>query len=240
MSDVSQTSEGTVHRPLYSQKLSQLIDDVKRLSVEQVLEESVGPGLDDRLAAAVAAECSFDHGAALVFPDDVADVAGFLRRHGFTVARPVPSVVVRERILRRHDLAGHDLDVSILRATARLASGEPRGVEVFCVPRRRASPAMVAREHRENNEGHFALYVERADSATLGALRSIFVDRFSMNPDGGGYNPHDGAPAGGRSVLYFSAPGGGRLELTCAGNHPGVVAAHVRSTRDAHRELSPV
>jgi hypothetical protein len=230
-----------VHGSWDSQKLSQLIYDVRRLSVEQVLEESVGPGIDDDVAAAaaVAAECSFDHGAALVFPDDVADVAGVLREHGFTVARPVPSVVVRERILRRYNLAGYDLDVSILRATTRLASGAPRGVEVFCIPRRRASSAMVTRERRENNESHFALYVERSDSATLCALRSILIDRLSMHPDGGGYNPHDGAPTGGRSVLYFSVPGGGRLELTCAGNYPGVVATHVRSTQDARRELSP-
>ncbi len=222
------------------QNLSQLIDDVKRSSVEQVLEELVGPGIDNDAVVAVAAECSFDHGAALVFPDNVTDVAGFLQECGFEVADPVPSVVVRERISQRYDLAGDDLDVSILHASIRLESGARRGVEVFCLPRGQATPAMIARERGEKNESHFALEVERSDSAKLGALRSIFLDQLSMRPDGGGYNPHDGARTGGRSVLYFSFPGCGRLELTCAGNFPEVVAAHQRSVPDAHWDRSTV
>jgi hypothetical protein len=228
-------SEDTVHESLDVQKLSQLIDDVKRLSAEQVFEKLAGPGVDDDAVAAVTAECSFDHEATLVFPDNVTDVAEFLRERGFEVAEPVPSVVVQERISRRYDLAGNDLNVSILQASVRLKSGARRGVEVFCLPREQATPAMIAREQKENNESHFAFKVECADSAKLGALRSIFIDQFSMRPDGGGYNPYDDAQTGGRSVLYFSSPGGGRLELTCAGNFREVVAAHRRSRQDAHR-----
>jgi hypothetical protein len=227
-------SEDTVHEPLDSlnaQKLSQLIDDVKRLSVEQVLEELVGSGVDDDAVAAVVAECSFDHEAALIFPDDVADVAGFLRERGFDVAEPVSSTVVRERISCRYDLTGDNLDVSILQASIGLESGGRRGVEVFCLPLGQATSTMIERERRENNESHFAFKVECADPAKLSALRSILIDQFSMRSDGGGYNPYDDALSGGRSVLYFSSPGGGRLELTCAGNFSDVVAAHRRSLR---------
>ncbi|MBT3104712.1 MULTISPECIES: hypothetical protein [unclassified Streptomyces] len=48
-------------------------------------------------------------------------------------------------------------------------------------------------------------------------MRSLLVEDLSMVPDGGGHNPYEGAGAGGRSVLYFTAPGG-RLELTCDGS----------------------
>jgi hypothetical protein len=139
---------------------------------------------------------------------------------------------------RRYDLAGDDLDVSILRASIMLESGARRGVEVFCLPLGQATPGMIERERRENNESHFALKIEQPDSVKLSTLRSFLIDQFSMRPDGGGYNPYDDARSGGRSVLYFSSPGRGRLELTCAGNFSDVVTAHRRSVPDAHRGRS--
>jgi hypothetical protein len=222
----------TVYASFDSRTLSRVIDGVRRSSVEQVLKGLAGASVKSDAVAAVTAECSFDHEGVLVFPDDVTDVAGFLRAEGFEVAEPVPSVVVQERISRRYDLATDDIDVSILQASISLESGGRRGVEVFCLPRRQATLTMIEREHKENNESHFALKLERPSSAKLDALRSVLLTQFSMRPDGGGYNPHDGAGTGGRSVLYFSSPTGGRLELTCAGNFPEIVAAHRRGMRD--------
>lgn len=45
-----------------------------------------------------------------------------------------------------------------------------------------------------------------------------------MRAEGGGYNPHEDAELGGRSVLYFGVSRGGRFELTCTGNYSNVVA----------------
>jgi hypothetical protein len=212
-------------------KLSQVLEAVTGLTIENLLDSMVGP-VDEQAVAAIAAECSFDHGAALVFPGDITDVIRFFHERGINVAGPVQSVVVRERIARRYGLAEDELDVSILQASIGLGSSMCGGVEVFCLPRKQATRGMIERERRENNESHFAIKVDRPDSAQLSALRSNLVGHFSMRPDGGGYNPFDGIGTGGRSVLYFAAPGGDRLELLCPGNFSEVVTMHRRSIRD--------
>lgn len=218
--------------------LTCVVDEVLGGGTVKQLAALAGPGAGPDNISAVADECFFDHGSVLLFPDDTSDVAACLRSRGFDVTGPVASVVVRERLAQRYGLREDDLDVSILHGTIRLASGVRRGVEVFCVPRKGAPAAMMAREERERNESHVAFKVGNPAPAALNRLRSILLDRFSMRPDGGGYNPFDDAAAGGRTVLYFSTVGGRRMELTCAGHFAEVIDAHRGSAEgDPHRAL---
>ena len=218
-------------------RLVRTINEAKRLTVERALEEVAGSDLDEYTVATIVAECSFDHAAILLFPDNIADVVGMLREHGFDVAEPIHSVVVRERIALRHGIAEDQLDISILRASIALDSGTTREVEIFCLPRAQATETMITREQAKNEEKHFALKVRIPNAAKLSVLRSILIEGLAMRPDGGGYNPNDDAEAGGRSVLYFRIPGGGRLELTCAGNFTDIITVHRRSTHEAPRDL---
>jgi hypothetical protein len=218
-------------------RLLQLLEDVKGLGTEQLLEGVVGPDIDDNALAAILAECTFAHGAILVFPDDVADVTVMLRHNGFGITGLAPSVVVRKRLAQRYAISENDIDVSIVHASIELGLGTTRAVEIFCLPREQATHVMITRERAENNESHTAFEVRFPDTARLTRLRSIFVDQFSMRTDGGGYNPFDDPEAGGRSVLYFDSAHGRRLELTCAGNFPEVIDMHRRSTRDSHHHL---
>jgi len=215
-------------------RLAFLASRVRRTGVERVLASIAGPDPDPRTAAtgaAVAQQCAFDHEAILVFPERVGDTARFLRERGFEVADAVPSVVVRSRLTSRYGLASSALDVSILRASTTLGSGERRGIEAFCVPRASAPEIMIECERRENNEAHVALMVTDPTDIRLWALRATLLADFSLRADGGGYNPRDGAATGGRSVLYFRAPSGARLELTCAGNFAQIVDAHCGDAR---------
>ena len=224
--------------PQSLQTLTRVVDEVIDTSTVQKLAALAGPGTGPDDTAAVAQECSLDHVAVSLFPDDVDDVADWLRSKGFKVDAPVASVVVRERLARRYDLREEDLDVSILHGTVQLPSGGQRGVEVFCVPRHQAPAEMTEREERERNEDHVAFKVGNPNPAVLAGLRSLLLDRFSMRPDGGGYNSFDDAAAGGRSVLYFSTADGRRIELTCAGHFAKVIDTHRRSsTVDPQRAL---
>jgi hypothetical protein len=99
---------------------------------------------------------------------------------------------------------------------------------------------MVADEREQDTESHVAFRVQQPTAGTLDALRHVCRRLLRLQPDGGGYNPHDDAVSGGRSVLYFRLPPDAarrprfrRLELTCAGHHPDAIAAHVRDTGTA-------
>lgn len=221
---------------LDAQEANRLVDAVRetrQLTVERVLNEVVGSELNKDAVVTIAAGCSFDHVAILLFPDKIAHVVDMLGEHGFDVTDPIRSVIVRERIALRHGIVENQLDLSILHASIALDSDTTGQIEIFCLPRMQATEEMINRERIKNEEKHFALKVITPSDAKLRALRSVLVMDLAMYPDGGGYNPHDDADAGGRSVLYFLAPGGGRLELTCAGNFPDIIAMHRRDTDEA-------
>ncbi|MFJ4827647.1 hypothetical protein ACIP5L_30705 [Streptomyces bacillaris] len=195
-------------------RLRRLVDVLAGYDLRRVVEEVAGGGVAAGVMASLAARCVFDHVATLVFPDRVADVVDALDRWGFEVCAPVPSVVVRDRLVRRHGLGVDDRDVSIVKAWTGHPPGGPRGLEVFVFPRPRKDDAVAEAERRSRDEDHFALRVTHPGGGGLALVRSLLVEDLSMVPDGGGHNPYEGAGAGGRSVLYFTAPGG-RLELTC-------------------------
>jgi hypothetical protein len=226
-----------VLEPVDQRRLLRLVEHVKTTGVKQVLEDAVGLDLHNEDIAIILAECVFDHGAILVFPDDISDVVNILHDVGFDVCTPVPSVVVRERIARRYDMLEGQLEVNIIHGSLRGGSSSTKGVEVFCLPRSQVSSALIMRERCENNESHFALLVERPNSTILSLLRSIMCEKLSLHASGGGYNSQHGVGTGGRSVLYFDSPQHKRLELVCAGHFPDIVEAHLRDVQDARHRL---
>ncbi|MQS09109.1 hypothetical protein FNX48_018565 [Streptomyces sp. IF17] len=169
------------------------------------------------MVEALASRCAFDHAGTLLFPDHPDEVAEVLGRCGFEVRAPVPSVVVRERLARRHGLAGEDREVSIVTAWTGPPGDGRRGVEVFVFPRPTPDDPVASVERRERNEDHLAIRITRPGEGGMTAVRALLTEGLSLVPDGGGHNPHDRPGSGGRSVWYFTAPGGGRLEVTCAG-----------------------
>ncbi len=223
-----------------SARLRRLIDDVQAFAMESTFTEVSAQFAGRWDADEVQRVLVFDHAAILVFPDGDDDVAELLRQAGFEVSAPVPSVVVRQRLADRYSVPDDILDVSIIRGSVQHASGGIRGVEVFALPRagaEKASTQLIEQERERNTEGHLAFKVGAPETGNYELMRRLFHDHLSMWPDGGGYNPHDDAANGGRSVLYFSAPPvlgqpyrPHRLEITCSGHHPEVIAAHQRST----------
>ncbi|MBE1465261.1 acetylserotonin O-methyltransferase [Kibdelosporangium phytohabitans] len=160
----------------------------------------------------VAAHCSFDHGAVLVFPESSAPAPDALRAHGLDVGDMVPSVVVRGRLLRRYGVTG--LQVGILRAPVGDAE-----IEIFTLT---GAPAdVVAAEREHQHEAHFALSVTSPDDIVLSGLTGSLREA-GLVPDGGGYNSHVDC-----TVLYFRG-GGQRLELISEGQHEGALKQHLR------------
>jgi hypothetical protein len=209
------------------QRLRTAIDQAARLAADS----SSSDVLDDPSAGGLAADLMFDHVATLVFPDTVEDVEDLLVGAGFSIGPLIPSVVVRGRLARRYQVAEEHLEVTIVHGYPRTGTGG--GIEVLMVPRAMAegvAPDLVARERASGDECHLSWLVA---SGKLEVARRACQDRFAMRPDGGGYNPHEDASSGGRTLLYFKLPPDrgssmypSRFELTYVGHEPEVLAAH--------------
>ncbi|MER7048368.1 methyltransferase [Streptomyces jumonjinensis] len=194
------------------------------------------PGLDEQRRTSVASHCALAHTAVLVFPASCGELVARLRETGLTVAEPVPSVVVRDRLAARHRVPAGDLDVSIVRVRLPLGEHSGRVVELFVLPVPPGSPlARIAeRERIERNESHLALEVGTQDAVVLAGLCTL-ADQGGLTPDGGGHNAMEDC-----TVLYFRSTGTGtvhpehqrRLELRVPGQHPAVLAAHLAQTMD--------
>ncbi|MFJ8623447.1 methyltransferase [Kitasatospora sp. NPDC093550] len=187
------------------------------------------PGLAGPELRAAARHCRFAHAALLVFPPDQPTLHAQLAACGLAFdAPPVPSVVVRDRLARRHGCDPAALDVRILRPTALGPGRERREVEVFAltVPPRSPLAALADHERAHQHEAHLAFEVDSADPLLLRGLCALLA-RHGAEADGGGYNPHEDG-----TVLYFTVPAGSRcayrrLELHARGEHPGVLDAHL-------------
>ncbi|WP_443046261.1 methyltransferase [Streptomyces sp. NBC_00335] len=189
------------------------------------------PGLHGPELESLAPHCRFAHAGLLLFPTDPQDLRRRLADCGLAVDTPSqPSVVVRERLARRHrrDLA--ELDVRILRPRVQGPAGEHRAVEVFAltVPAHSGLEAIAAYERARGHEAHLALELEHPDPLVLRGLCAVLA-RHGARPDGGGYNPHEDG-----TVLYFTTPATGecgyrRLELYTPGDHRDALADHLRA-----------
>ncbi|GLF95102.1 methyltransferase [Streptomyces yaizuensis] len=209
------------------------------------------PGLDEQRRISVASHCALVHAAALVFPASCGQLVARLREAGLTVAEPVPSVVVRDRLAARHRVPAGELDVTIVHV--RLPSDGESGpaVELFVLPVPPGSPLtrIAERERAERDESHLALGVGTQDAVVVAGLCALLTDadQGGLTPDGGGHNAIEDC-----TVLYFRSTGTGtgtgagtgnstgaaypdhhrRLELRVPGRHPEALAAHLSHTTD--------
>ena len=177
---------------------------------------------------ALAAHTYFAHAAVLVFPSTLDGLALELARHGIDAGMMTPSVVVRNRLSRRYGVPVENLDVGILRAPVMDSAGRPCELEIFAMATPPDLAHVAAEERLHSRERHFALAVPNADPIILNGLRSAVATQ--MRPDGGGYNEHEN-----HTVLYFrdthqARPEFRRLELISVGEHPQVLATHLRET----------
>ncbi|WP_327733295.1 methyltransferase [Streptomyces nojiriensis] len=187
------------------------------------------PGLDGPDLRALAGHCRFAHAGVLLFPPDADGLRSRLADCGLAVDTPShPSVVVRERLARRHRREPAELDVQILRPQVHSALGERRAVEVFAltVPPHSDLEPIAAHERTCRHEAHLAFEVEHPEPLALRGLCAILA-RHGARPDGGGYNPHEDG-----TVLYFTLPADAacdyrRLELYARGDHRDTLAAHL-------------
>ncbi|WP_331741814.1 methyltransferase [Streptomyces sp. NBC_01006] len=222
-----------------------LLDDTARLraAAEFVREHDSAallplllPGLDGPDLRALAGHCRFAHAGLLLFPPDADGLRAQLAACGLAVDTPShPSVVVRERLARRHRRDPAELDVRILRPHVDGGAGERRAVEVFAltVPPHSGLERIAAYERTRRHEAHLAFEIEHSDPLALRGLCAILV-RHGARPDGGGYNPHEDG-----TVLYFTTPadpacGYRRLELYVRGDHRAALAAHLDHPDEHH------
>ncbi|MFI9271994.1 methyltransferase [Kitasatospora sp. NPDC052896] len=188
------------------------------------------PGLDEHQRASISTHCALAHAAALVFPASREQLITGLRAAGLTVAGPVPSVVVRDRLSARHGVPAAELDVAIVHVRLPAGEGDARMVELFVLPVPPGSPLerIAERERTERNEPHLALEVGTQDAVLLAGLGALLTGPGGLTPDGGGHNALEDC-----TVLYFRSAGATRLdryrrlELRVPGHHHAVLAAHL-------------
>jgi hypothetical protein len=196
--------------------------------------DSVLAGLPLRLtseqAASIAAHCAFSHAAVLISPASAAELVTGMRAQGLVTDEPVPSVVVRDRLSRRHGVPADALNVAIVNVHVPVAGGCARTVELFVleVPPGSRLASIAARERAERNESHLALEVDPPDEVVVAGLCGLLAGQGGMAADGGGYNSLED-----RTVLYFRPASGvtkdpcpPRLELCVRGHCAAALAAH--------------
>jgi hypothetical protein len=138
-------------------------------------------------------------------------------------------VVVRQRLAARCAPAAGP-EVWITHAAVTRARG--RDLELFLASGTEPALAKIADDERASNqESHFALQ-GTGSRAAMSQVWEILAGAGNLTPDGGGYNPHENPASGGRTVLYFRAPGQAtlqwppRMELALDGHHAQLLAIH--------------
>jgi hypothetical protein len=210
-------------------RIQQLMDIVGAADPADLLGR-LAPGPPARM---LARQLRFDHAAILCFPTSLAgSIAQLRERGGLAPARPMPSVIVKQRLTERASSLPADADVQIIHAV--LPSGCQ--LEIFTlICRSGVVPAdLVADERTRNIETHFGFRVDEPDE--LAILWRILTGLARLSPDGGGFNPHR---AGGQTTLYFrndgrlgTTPWPRRLELIANGHHPEILRVHGISPTD--------
>ncbi len=187
------------------------------------------------LVALVAAYCVLDHAALLIAVDDFDAALAALASLGLEPSALVPSVIVRARLGERYGVRPDLLDVRLTHASLRSDAGAGRTVEIFMVRRTpELPPGLVEQERAFELERHFAMRLPQPNPIIIEGLRWVLRTRAEFHWDGGGYNPHDRAAAGGTSVLYFLRliPDGSgkirreRLEVKFFGDYSAITSTH--------------
>jgi hypothetical protein len=221
-------------------RLWQMINAVRVVGSREYLSGMLPRGYHGAALNKLAGDCDFEHGGVLVFPSDVQSVVNLLLSAGLEVAAPVPSLLVKRRLCARYGLAEDAIDVQIVRGRPGGKWAVPREAEIFVVLARSAEVDLSAirfAERAQENETHFSLFVRRPSERVLEGIRSTLLDYFPMVPDGAGYTPSETTDRGGRTVLYFSQHRLSkdwrwvrRLELSCDGHFPEIIAEHERDS----------
>ncbi|MCX5329080.1 MULTISPECIES: methyltransferase [unclassified Streptomyces] len=183
---------------------------VRDYDTEQVLAELL-PGLTAEERGDVCRHLVFDHTAVLVFPASLDGLCDDLRRHGFEPGPVAPSVVVRERLVRRYGALVGDAPVGIVHVPV-----DGRSVEIFALPVAPDSPrqSVADDERTAEHEVHHAFAVTAPGAVVPAGLRTLLQERGGAVPDGGGYNGHENV-----TVLYFRTGQHRRFELRLPGRH---------------------
>ena len=217
--------------------LRQSLDEADRLRIRQLasfvraqqttsLLTLLAPRLDPAQHEAVARTCSFIHAGLLIFPAELTAAVAELPALGLTPGPLLPSVVVRQRLASRCGPAAGP-EVWITHAAVTAARG--RDLELFLATG--TDPSLAEDERASNQESHFALH-GTGSPTQMSQVWEILTGPGRLIPDGGGYNPHENAASGGRTVLYFQAPDQAtlpwppRTELALDGHHARLLATH--------------
>ncbi|MES5820726.1 methyltransferase [Streptomyces sp. RG80] len=192
------------------ERIERAATHVRAHDTEQVLAELL-PGLTAEERADVCRHLVYDHTAVLVFPASLDGLREELRRHGFDAGRLTPSVVVRQRLVRRYGSLVGDSPVGIVHVPV-----DGRSVEIFALPVPPDSPGeLVAEDERAaEHEVHHAFAVTVPGTVVPAGLRTLLQERGGAVPDGGGYNSHENV-----TVLYFRTRQHRRFELRLPGRH---------------------
>ncbi|MEU6375025.1 methyltransferase [Streptomyces sp. NPDC046909] len=192
------------------ERIDRAAAQIRDLDTEKVLADLL-PGLTAQERADVCRHLVFDHTAVLVFPATLDGLCEDLRGHGFAPGPVTPSVVVRERLMRRHGSLVGDTPVAIVHVPV-----DGRSVEIFALPVPPGSPMQsVADEERvHEHEAHHAFALTSPGTVVPAGLRTLLTERGGAVPDGGGYNGHENV-----TVLYFRTRRHRRFELRLPGRH---------------------
>jgi len=223
--------------------IEESIEFIENADIDGVLK-GLAQGLSKQQRAAVAAHCAIAHAAVLVFPRSVDAMIAELRSSGLSVAGPLPSIVVRDRLSSRYGVPAGQLNVAIVHVHVTANDGVSRMVELFALqkPTGKELGGIAAREYRERNESHIALEVGAPDDVAIKGLRGLLVEHGGLVADGGGYNKAEEC-----TVLYFRRPGPSsgpgsngqsaepignrRLELRIRGHYATALAEHLVDAR---------
>ncbi|PRH76487.1 hypothetical protein C6N75_25370 [Streptomyces solincola] len=162
------------------------------------LDVLLPPWIPGDLKRAIRAECTVSHCGILLFPPTVEAALAHFRRSGWRAAEPIPSVLVKRRLMERHGLPD---DTGVWVTRVRPAAGPQ--VEVFLFPTscRRFAPQIAEEERTHGFENHVGLFMGRARGDSLRYLAERLEDDGQLVFEGSAHNPHENT-----TMVYF-APG---------------------------------
>lgn len=228
---------GTINATLAAEDQCRLLEVIRLVSsndTDSVLAQAI-PNLSVAERGAITAHTRFAHAALAIFPATLNGLREELARNGLNPGPATPSVIVRDRMSRRHNIPIAALDVAILRAPLTDREGRLCEVEIFAMVTRSELSHVAVDERVNERESHVALTVSNPDPVVLTGLRATLAAH--MSADGAGYNGYENS-----TVLYFrngqhNTPALRRLELTCVGEFAEQVTTHQRESEPGRRLL---
>ncbi|MEU9984556.1 hypothetical protein [Streptomyces sp. NPDC050856] len=178
------------------------------------------PWIPGDLKRAIISDFAVSHCATLLFPQSQEGALEYFRRKGWQASEPIPSVLVKRRLIERYGLP-EEVRISVTRV--RPAPACSSEVEIFlfakdCPEYRRE---IGAEERTHGFENHVGLFTDRPDGTALGLLVDRLETLGHMVFEGSAHNPHE------NTTMFYFAPGAAvagarrrfpRWELQCSGD----------------------